>query len=50
MGKKKSSKQAAKPFSPEAYIRDKARQLPVYKCYKSISTLNRTLGKGNFVS
>ncbi len=39
MGKKKSSKQVAKPFSPEAYIRDKARQLPVYKCYKSINYL-----------
>lgn len=35
--KKKTSKQTSKSLSPEAYIRTKARQLPVYKCYKSIN-------------
>jgi len=32
--KKKQSGGAAKPLSPEAYIRTKARLLPIYKCYK----------------
>ena len=36
--KKKSGRQTAKPLSPEAYIRNKARQLPVHKCYKSVNS------------
>lgn len=36
--KKKSGGQTAKPLSPEAYIRNKARQLPVHKCYKSVNS------------
>ncbi len=39
MGKnKKSGKQTTKPVSPEAYIRKKARQLPIYKCFKSVNS------------
>lgn len=35
--KKKNSKGMVQPLSPESYIRTKARQLPVYKCYKSVN-------------
>ena len=38
MAKKKNKKQnqpTPKAFTPEQYLRTKARQLPIYKCYKS---------------
>jgi len=37
MAKKNKTKQQNKAFKPEDYIRTKVRQLPVYKCYKSIN-------------
>lgn len=36
MAKKNKPKQAARPLKPAEYVRERARQLPVYKCYQAI--------------
>jgi len=38
MASKNQNKKSQKAFKPEDYIKSKARQLPIYKCYKCVNT------------